>query len=61
MIKHVVADLAGHQERRAAIAARRGAAREVLAAGAESARGEARTTMAEVRSKLGFGAARDVC
>jgi tryptophanyl-tRNA synthetase len=60
MIKHVVADLREHRERRAAIAAR-GGVREVLAEGAERAREEARATMAEVRVKLGFGASGEVC
>jgi tryptophanyl-tRNA synthetase len=61
MIKHVVADLAQHRERRAAIAARPGTVGAVLDAGASRARAEARTTMAEVRSKLGFGPPREVC
>jgi tryptophanyl-tRNA synthetase len=61
MIKHVVADLAQHRERRAAIAASGGTVHDVLAAGAHRAREEARATMVEVRSKLGFGAAPEVC
>lgn len=56
MIRHVVADLAPIRERRAALTARPGLVREVLAAGAERARRIARATMEEVRAALGFGA-----
>jgi tryptophanyl-tRNA synthetase len=54
MIKHVIADLAPHRERRAALAAKKGYVREVLAAGDERARKIAQQTMAEVRAALGF-------
>lgn len=54
MIRHVVADLAPHRERRAALAARKGYVREVLAAGTERARTIARRTMSEVRDAMGL-------
>jgi len=60
MIKHVVADLARHRERRAAMAARYGSVGEVLYAGGTRARVEAQATMHDVRAKLGFGGAREV-
>jgi len=60
MIKHVVADLARHRERRAAMAARYGSVGEVLHAGGTRARVEAQATMHDVRAKLGFGGAREV-
>jgi len=54
MIEHVLADLAPHRERRAALAARMGYVREVLAAGTERARTIARRTMTEVRDAMGL-------
>jgi tryptophanyl-tRNA synthetase len=54
MIKHVVADLAPHRERRAALAARTGYVRDVLAAGTERARAIARRTMVDVRDAMGL-------
>ena len=54
MIKHVLADLAPHRERRAAIAARPGYARDVLEAGTARARIVAQRTMAEVRDAMGL-------
>jgi tryptophanyl-tRNA synthetase len=54
MIKHVIADLAPHRERRAELAAKKGYVREVLAAGDERARQIARRTMEEVRAALGL-------
>jgi tryptophanyl-tRNA synthetase len=54
MIKHVLADLAPHRERRAAIAARPGYVRDVLAAGTARARKIAERTMAEVREAMGL-------
>jgi tryptophanyl-tRNA synthetase len=54
MIKHVIADLAPHRERRAELAAKKGYVREVLAAGDERARQIARRTMEEVRAALGM-------
>ena len=54
MIKHVLADLAPHRERRAELAARPGYARDVLAAGTERAREIARRTMTEVRDAMGL-------
>lgn len=54
MIRHVVADLAPHRERRAELAARKGYVRDVLAAGTERARAIARGTMTEVRDAMGL-------
>ena len=54
MIKHVIADLAPHRERRAELAARAGYVREVLAAGTARARTIARQTMTEVRDAMGL-------
>ena len=54
MIKHVIADLAPHRERRAELAARTGYIREVLAAGTARARTIARQTMTEVRDAMGL-------
>src|SRR5262249_7143492 len=55
MIKHVVADLAPHRERRAELAARPGYLREVIAAGTGRARRRPRATMHEVRAAMGLG------
>ncbi|MEW6268865.1 MAG: tryptophan--tRNA ligase [Thermodesulfobacteriota bacterium] len=54
MIKHVLADLAPHRERRAEIAGRSGFVRDVLEAGTTRAREIARRTMAEVREAMGL-------
>ena len=54
MIKHVIADLAPHRERRAQLASRQGYVRDVLAAGTERARAIARRTMTEVRDAMGL-------
>ena len=54
MIRHVIADLAPHRERRAEIAAREGFVRDVLAAGTARARELARRTMTEVRDAMGL-------
>jgi tryptophanyl-tRNA synthetase len=54
MIKYVLADLAPHRERRAALAARPGYARDVLEAGTARARVIAERTMAEVRDAMGL-------
>ena len=55
MIDHVLVDLAEHRERRRALAARPGYVREVLAAGNQRAREQARATMAQVRAAVGVG------
>ncbi len=55
MIRHVVADLAPHRERRAQLAADPAAIDAILAAGAEQAARVASATMAQVRDVLGFG------
>ena len=54
MIRHVLADLAQHRERRERLAARPGGVAAVLAEGRERARAGAAETMAEVRSALGL-------
>jgi tryptophanyl-tRNA synthetase len=54
MIKHVLADLAPHRERRAALAARPGYVRAVLEAGTARARVIAERTMDEVRGAMGL-------
>ncbi|HEY8517888.1 MAG TPA: tryptophan--tRNA ligase [Candidatus Binatia bacterium] len=54
MIKHVLADLAPHRERRAELAARKGYVRDVLEAGTARAREIARRTMEEVRAAMGL-------
>ena len=54
MIKHVLADLAPHRERRAAFAARPGYVHDVLEAGTARARTIAQRTMAEVRDAMGL-------
>ncbi len=56
MIKHVLADLAPHRERRAELAAKPGLVREVLEAGTARARRIAQQTIAEVRAAMGLGA-----
>jgi tryptophanyl-tRNA synthetase len=54
MIKHVVAELAPIQERRAALEKQSGAVEEVLAAGNRKAQEKANETMVEVREALGL-------
>lgn len=54
MIKHVVADLAPLQERRAELAAKPERVREVIEAGTERARAVAEETMRQVRDAIGF-------
>jgi tryptophanyl-tRNA synthetase len=54
MIKHVIAELAPIQERRAALEKKPGAVEEVLAAGNRKAQEKAGATMSEVREALGL-------
>lgn len=54
MIKHVIAELAPMQERRAAIEKRPGYAEEVLEAGNRAAAAKAHETMEEVRKAVGL-------
>ncbi len=54
MIRHVVEDLEPFREKRRELAARPGWVREVIEDGTSKARAIARTTMAEVRSAIGF-------
>jgi tryptophanyl-tRNA synthetase len=54
MIKHVIAELAPIQERRAALEKKTGEVEEILAAGNQRAREKAGGTMSEVREALGL-------